>query len=76
VIAEIVKPGGESYLGLHYPASDFPMQARTLYLRNSFRIVADVRSTTVPLQSRDAAVEPLDLSLATPRAVSLARQGR
>jgi light-regulated signal transduction histidine kinase (bacteriophytochrome)/CheY-like chemotaxis protein len=71
VIAEIVKPGRESFLGLHYPASDIPLQARALYLRNSFRIIADVSSTTIPLQSRDAApAEPLDLSLAITRAVS------
>jgi light-regulated signal transduction histidine kinase (bacteriophytochrome)/CheY-like chemotaxis protein len=71
VIAEIVKPGWESYLGLHYPASDIPLQARALYLRNSFRIIADVSSTTIPLQSRgEAPAEPLDLSLAITRAVS------
>jgi light-regulated signal transduction histidine kinase (bacteriophytochrome)/CheY-like chemotaxis protein len=70
VIAEMVKPGMESFLGLHYPASDIPAQARSLYLRNSFRIIADVRSTTIALQSRDAAAEPLDLSFSITRAVS------
>src|SRR5271170_3612179 len=35
VIAEVAKPGMESYLGLHYHASDIPVQARALYLRNS-----------------------------------------
>jgi light-regulated signal transduction histidine kinase (bacteriophytochrome)/CheY-like chemotaxis protein len=71
VIAEVMKPGTESFLGLHYPASDIPAQARALYLRNSFRIIADVRSITIPLQSAgDAAAEPLDLSLAITRAVS------
>ena len=71
VIAEVLKPGKESFLGLHYPASDIPLQARALYLKNSFRIIADVSSTTIPLRSRDEApVEPLDLSLAITRAVS------
>jgi light-regulated signal transduction histidine kinase (bacteriophytochrome)/CheY-like chemotaxis protein len=71
VIAELVKSGKESFLGLHYPASDIPQQARILYLRNSFRIIADVGSTTVPLHSRhEASSEPLDLSLAITRAVS------
>jgi light-regulated signal transduction histidine kinase (bacteriophytochrome)/CheY-like chemotaxis protein len=70
VIAEVLKPGKESFLGLHYPASDIPQQARTLYLRNSFRIIADVCSTAIPLQSQQAASEPLDLSLAITRAVS------
>jgi len=71
VIAEVLRPGMESFLGLHYPASDIPVQARSLYLRNSFRIIADVCSTTIPLQAGgDASVEPLDLSLAITRAVS------
>ena len=71
VIAEVAKPGMESYLGLHYPASDIPAQARALYLRNSFRIIAEVRADTVPLLSSDGeSPEPLDLSLAVTRAVS------
>jgi light-regulated signal transduction histidine kinase (bacteriophytochrome)/CheY-like chemotaxis protein len=71
VIAEVVKPGMESYLGLHYPASDIPTQARALYLRNSFRIIAEVRADTVPLlSSAEESPEPLDLSLAVTRAVS------
>jgi light-regulated signal transduction histidine kinase (bacteriophytochrome)/CheY-like chemotaxis protein len=71
VIAEVVNSGKEEFLGLHYPASDIPLQARVLYLRNSFRIIADVCSTTIPLQSEsDAPTEPLDLSLAITRAVS------
>jgi light-regulated signal transduction histidine kinase (bacteriophytochrome) len=71
VIAEVAKAGMESFIGLHYPASDIPVQARALYLRNSFRIIADVHSITIPLESRDeAAAEPLDLSLAITRAVS------
>jgi light-regulated signal transduction histidine kinase (bacteriophytochrome) len=72
VIAEVTKSGLDSYLGLHYPASDIPLQARALYLRNSFRIIADVEADTVPLValSQAVAVEPLDLSLAVTRAVS------
>jgi light-regulated signal transduction histidine kinase (bacteriophytochrome) len=71
VIAEIAKPAAEQYLGLFYPASDIPVQARALYLRNSFRIIADVGAPTIPLISRAGEVpEPLDLSLAVTRAVS------
>ena len=71
VIAEVTKAGMEGYLGLFFPASDIPIQARALYLRNSFRIIADVNSPAVPLQSADAALtEPMDLSLAITRAVS------
>jgi light-regulated signal transduction histidine kinase (bacteriophytochrome) len=64
VIAEETGRGAESFLGLHYSAADIPVQARALYLLNSFRIIADVGSETVPLigelQTEDAS---LDLSL-------------
>ena len=63
VIAETVRPGLGSFLGLNYPASDIPAQARTLYLRNIFRVIADVASTPVPivpaLDPRGAAARPL-----------------
>ena len=71
VIAEAAKSGMESYLGLHYPASDIPVQARALYLRNSFRIIADVHADTIPLVSLgDELGDPIDLTLAVTRAVS------
>lgn len=40
VIAEIAAAGLEPFLGLHYPASDIPKQARILYQRNWLRIIA------------------------------------
>jgi light-regulated signal transduction histidine kinase (bacteriophytochrome)/ActR/RegA family two-component response regulator len=71
VIAEVAKTGADSYLGLHFPASDIPVQARSLYLLNPFRIIADVNSAAVPLVTSEAnAVQPLDLSQAITRAVS------
>ncbi|HWG69433.1 MAG TPA: HWE histidine kinase domain-containing protein [Steroidobacteraceae bacterium] len=70
VIAESLTSGMEAYLGLHYPASDIPAQARALYLRNPFRIIADVDAPTVVLLPVEAGVEPLDQSLAFTRAVS------
>jgi light-regulated signal transduction histidine kinase (bacteriophytochrome)/CheY-like chemotaxis protein len=71
VIAEMAKAGTESFLGLRYPASDIPKQARALYLRNPFRIIADAHDTVVPLISSPAmAGQPIDLSLAITRAVS------
>jgi diguanylate cyclase (GGDEF)-like protein len=33
------------YIGLRFPASDIPAQARTLYLTNRLRVVADVEAT-------------------------------
>ena len=71
VIAEEAPVGAEKFLGLQYPASDIPVQARALYLRNPFRVIADVKADTVPLLASDADVEPpLDLSLVITRAVS------
>lgn len=71
VVAESVRHGVDSFLGLHYPASDIPSQARKLYLRNTFRVIADVGSAPVPLMpQRDPDGKLLDQSLSLLRAVS------
>jgi light-regulated signal transduction histidine kinase (bacteriophytochrome)/CheY-like chemotaxis protein len=71
VVAEAVRSGLGSFLGMRYPASDIPTQARELYRRNLFRIIADVGAPPVPiLPVIDGAGQPLDLSLAVTRAVS------
>jgi light-regulated signal transduction histidine kinase (bacteriophytochrome) len=71
VIAEALKPGVDSFLGLHYPASDIPAQARRLYIRNIFRIIADINATPVPIiPGLDKDGLPLDQSLSILRAVS------
>ncbi len=71
VIAEAVRSGLDRYLGLHYPASDIPKQARALYERNWLRIIADVDAPAIPVvPPRDPTGEPLDLSLSTLRTVS------
>ncbi len=62
----------EPYLGLHYPASDIPQQARQLYLRNWLRIIPDARyrpARLVPNLRPDTGA-PLDLSFAVLRSVS------
>ena len=41
VIAEHVAPGIEGFLGLRYPASDIPTQARAILLHNRIRVIAD-----------------------------------
>ena len=72
VDAESVAPGLEPYLGLHYPASDIPQQARQLYLENRLRIIADARykpARIVPTLRPDTGA-PLDLSFAVLRSVS------
>ena len=72
VIAETVTGGHSRFLGLRYPASDIPQQARELYLTNWLRIVADIDAVPAPLlpQINPATGLPLDMSHATLRSVS------
>jgi light-regulated signal transduction histidine kinase (bacteriophytochrome)/CheY-like chemotaxis protein len=71
VIAEAARGGLESYLGLHYPASDIPRQARILYERNWLRIIPDIGARPSPVEpALDAAGQPLDLSMSVLRSVS------
>ncbi len=72
VLAEVVKPERESYLGLHYPASDIPAQARELYKRNVTRMIADVAYNSVPLVplANPTTNESLDMSDSVLRSVS------
>jgi chemotaxis family two-component system sensor kinase Cph1 len=44
IIAEAKTDSLDPFLGLHYPASDIPKQARELYKLNLTRIIADVNS--------------------------------
>ena len=71
VVAEAVRSGIGKFMGLHYPASDIPAQARELYRRNTLRVITDVRAEPVPIvPQRDEAGQPLDLSLSVLRSVS------
>lgn len=72
VLAEQRNDRLPSYLGLHFPASDIPQQARSLYVLNRIRIIPDVeyrpsRLISIP-EFEDA--PPLDLSLSVLRSVS------
>lgn len=71
VVAEAGRSDLESYLGLHYPATDIPAQARALYLRNPIRAVVDVEATPVPISPvADLSGAPLDCSYVGLRSVS------
>jgi light-regulated signal transduction histidine kinase (bacteriophytochrome) len=60
-----------SYLGLRFPASDIPRQARELYVLNTVRIIPDAIYVPSPLRgSAQRHVENLDLSMSILRSVS------
>lgn len=52
VIAESKEDHLESFLKLHYPASDIPKQARELFLKNQIRIIHNVNGPRIPLISQ------------------------
>ena len=61
-----------SYLGLWFPASDIPAQARALYRVNRLRLIADVDYSPVPILPPLSPIDgqPFDLSLVGIRSVS------
>lgn len=72
VVAEAKRADLEPFLGLHYPASDIPAQARAMYEKSWIRLISDVDYTPVPvLPAADPlSGRPLDLTYATLRSVS------
>ncbi|ATE64987.1 HWE histidine kinase domain-containing protein [Rhizorhabdus dicambivorans] len=71
VVAESVVSKRESFLGLRYPATDIPKQARALYVRNVLRLIADLDDPGSPvLPEMDVNGQPLDLSMSVLRSVS------
>ena len=74
VVAEHVAEGMDPFLGLHYPASDIPAQARELYLTKLSRIIASSANDGAALLSEQAMRSeeeiPLDLGTAELRSVS------
>ncbi len=71
VLAEANKGPLPSYLGLRFPASDIPRQARELYVLNTVRIIPDATYTPSPLVgSPGEDARSLDLSRSSLRSVS------
>ncbi|BBO36432.1 ATP-binding protein [Lacipirellula parvula] len=70
VIAEERRADLEPFLGLHYPASDIPKQARELYTKNWLRFIADRDYVASPILAAHATAPPLDLSYSVLRSVS------
>jgi len=69
VIAESRKDSMPSYIGLHFPSTDIPKQARELYIRNRFRVISDVDGKQSQLVEAPG-LAPLDLSFSYVRSVS------
>ena len=72
VVAEDKLSQLEPYLGLHYPASDIPRQARELYSHNLLRLIVDINYQPVELLpvNNPLTNQPLDLSKSVLRSVS------
>lgn len=72
VVAERRTANLESFLGLRYPATDIPQQARRLFTLNQLRFIPDLAYQPVPIDPPcgDGAPEPLDLSHSMLRSVS------
>lgn len=49
VVGEALEEGLDPYLGLHFPASDVPKQARELYATTPYRLIPDVNAEAVKL---------------------------
>jgi diguanylate cyclase (GGDEF)-like protein len=72
VIGEDKASDMEPFLGLHYPASDIPRQARELYLLQRIRMITDIGYTPVRVLGKRAVIqdEPLDMTFCGLRSVS------
>ncbi len=75
VIAEAIRepePIEENFLGLRFPATDIPAQARQLYLQNWLRLIPDVSYEPVALipERHPHTQRPTDLGAAELRSVS------
>lgn len=69
VIGEALDASLQPFIGMRYPASDIPAQARRLYTINTLRLIADIGYTPVALLGAPDD-PPLDMSHAVLRSVS------
>lgn len=71
VFAESCRDDLEPFIGLHYPHTDIPPQARELYMKNLLRLITDIDYTPVPIFTvDDIEGKNLDLSLSILRSTS------
>ena len=72
IIAEAAEAELEPFLGLNYPATDIPQQAKYLYTLNLLRLIPDVAYEPVGIipYLNPATNQPLDMSMAVLRSIS------
>ncbi|WP_060481190.1 ATP-binding protein [Pseudomonas sp. NBRC 111119] len=72
VLAEVADPDYPTFMGLCFPASDIPAQARELYRVNRIRVIEDANYQPSPLVpgTNPLSGKPLDMSFASLRSVS------
>jgi PAS domain S-box-containing protein len=72
IVAEEKCDDLEPFLGLHYPSSDIPSQARALYLRNRIRMLVDVAYEPAPIFPRLSPITggDIDMSMCWLRSMS------
>ncbi len=72
VLGEAIKNGLESYMGLHFPATDVPHYVRKMYLSQPLRYIPDVNDSALSLLSTipEKSLPSIDLSNALLRSVS------
>ena len=72
IVAEAIREDLAPWLGLHYPASDMPQQARAMYLKNWLRFIPNEHYVPVPLVPVNNPVthRPPDMTHAVLRSVS------
>ena len=64
VFAESKRGDLEPFLGLHYPHTDIPVQARALFIKNPVRLLADAAYVPVPIYAlQEHGHEPVNIDL-------------
>lgn len=72
VMAEATVRGADSFLHLHFPASDIPLRVRQLYMNTKSRYLPDLNEAQVPLvpEINPVTKKPLNMSFTILRAVA------
>lgn len=66
VVAEKVKKGVDSFMGLHYPSTDIPAPARALFLEKWVRVISDVNAVGVNVEPKGHSLDLTPSSLRQP----------